>query len=130
MVLSGSLLQNSLKLFGLVILFFLILVACYYVTRFVGSKQLGTIKDSYIKVVDVHRINQTQCLMIVQVGQRYFLLSSGKDSVSLLSELKEEELTKLSLNKGQSLSFGEVFASALKKSKPVERSEKTDNNSL
>ena len=130
MVLSGSLLQNSLKLFGLVILFFLILVACYYVTRFVGSKQLGTIKDSYIKVVDVHRINQTQCLMIVQVGQRYFLLSSGKDSVSLLSELEEEELTKLSLNKEHSLSFGEVFASALKKSKPIETSEKTDDNNL
>ena len=130
MVLNGSLLQNSLKLFGLVILFFLILVACYYVTRFVGSKQLGTMKDSYIKVIDVHRINQTQCLMIVQVGQRCFLLSSGKDSVSFLSELKEEELTKLSQDMGHSLSFGEVFASALKKTKPEEVSKKTEEKEL
>lgn len=121
MVLSGSLLQNSLKLFGLVILFFLILVACYYVTRFVGSKKLGTMKESYIRVIDVQRINQTQCLMIVQVGQRYFLLSSGKDSVSFLSELREEELTKIAPDVGHTLSFGEVFASALKKTKTEDK---------
>ncbi len=130
MVLSGSLLQNSLKLFGLVILFFLILVACYYVTRFVGSRKLGAMKESYIRVIDVHRINQTQCLMIVQVGQRYFLLSSGKDSVSFLSELKEEELTKILPIAGQSLNFSEVLTSAFKKAKPEETSKKTDGNPL
>lgn len=130
MVLNGSLLQNSLKLFGLVILFFLILVACYYVTRFVGSKQLGTMKNSYFRVIDVHRINQTQCLMIVQVGQRYFLLSSGKESVSFLSELKEEELTKLSPDTGHALSFGEVFTSTLKKRKQEEISQKTEEKDI
>ena len=128
MLLSGSLLLNSLKLFGLVILFFIILVACYYVTRFVGARKLGAMKDSYIKVIDVHRINQTQCLMIVQVGRRYFLLSGGKDAISFLSELKEEELTKILPDVRQPLNFTEVFASALKKTKPDESSKEPDDN--
>ena len=74
MLLASNLLQNSFKLFGLVILFILIIVACYYVTRFVGEKSMGTIRESNIKVIDVYRVNQNQCLMIVGVGKKYFLM--------------------------------------------------------
>ena len=93
MLLTGTLFQSSMKLFGLIILFVIIIVACYYVTRFVGSKSMGTIRESNIKLIDTYRINQNQCLLIVCVGKRYFLLASNKDAVTLLSELKEDELS-------------------------------------
>ena len=120
MLLTGNLLQNSLKLFGLIIIFVLIIVSCYYVTRFVGTKSMGTIRESNIKVIDVYRVNQNQCLMIVGVGKKYFLLSSGKDSVTMLSELSEEDITILSSGTNKTVSFHEVFASFAKK--------KDDNN--
>jgi len=120
MLLAGNLLQNSLKLFGLIIIFVLIIVACYYVTRFVGTKSMGTIRESNIKVIDVYRVNQNQCLMIVGVGKKYFLLASGKDSVTLLSELAEDDITILSSGTNKAISFHEVFSSFSKK--------KDDNN--
>lgn len=115
MLLTGSLFQNSLKLFGLVILFVLIIVACYYVTRFVGSKSMGTIRESNINVIDVHRINQNQCLLIVKVGKRFYLLASGKDSVSLLSELKEDDISLISAAGNKTLKFQDVFSAMAKK---------------
>ncbi len=115
MLLASNLLQNSFKLFGLVILFILIIVACYYVTRFVGEKSMGTIRESNIKVIDVYRVNQNQCLMIVGVGKKYFLLSSGKESVTMLTELAEEDITILSSATNKSISFHEVFSSLSKK---------------
>ena len=96
-------------------MFVLIIVACYYVTRFVGSKSMGTIRESNIKVIDVYRVNQNQCLMIVGVGKKYFLLASGKDSVSMLSELAEEDITILSSGSNKALSFHEVISSFTKK---------------
>lgn len=115
MLLTGSLFQSSMKLFGLIILFIIIIVACYYVTRFVGSKSMGTIRESNIKLIDTYRINQNQCLLVVCVGKRYFLLASNKDAVTLLSELKEEDLTVIGATGGKPVKFQDVFSAFTKK---------------
>ncbi len=119
--------QNSLKLFGLVIIFILIIVACYYVTRFVGSRNMGAMKENNIKLIDSYRINQNQCLMIVCVGSRYFLIATGKDSVSLLSEISKEELSLHTV--GKPVRFQDVFSSFGKKQeeKTNDDSNNTDN---
>lgn len=124
MILTGSLLQNSIKLFGLVILFILIIVACYYVTRFVGSKNMGTMKENNIKLIDIYRINQNQCLMIVNVGTRYFLVASGKDTINLLSEISGEELCLHAT--GKPVRFQDVFSSFVKKQEGITEENKDD----
>lgn len=126
MLLTGSLLQNSLKLFGLVILFVLIIVACYYVTRFVGSRNMGTMRENNIKLIDSYRINQNQCILIVNVGTRYFLLASGKDSVTLLSEIDKDDL-KISLtDSAKPMRFQDIFVSLNKKQ--IEQEAENDNS--
>ena len=127
MILTGSLFQNTLKLFGLVIIFILIIAACYYVTRFVGSKSMGAIRESNIKLVDTCRINQNQCLVIVSVGKRYYLLASNKDSVTMLSELSQEDLTVLQDGGAKKIKFQDVFASFSKKQEPKQLSEDSDD---
>lgn len=124
MILTGNLLQNSIKLFGLVILFVLIIVACYYVTRFVGSRNMGTMKENNIKLIDVYRINQNQCLMIVNVGSKYFLVASGKDTINLLSEIQEDELCLHAT--GKPVRFQDVFSSFVKKQEEVTAENKDD----
>ena len=129
MILTGNLLQNTLKLFGLVILFVLIIAACYYVTRFVGTKSMGEIRESNIKIIDTCRINQNQCLMIVCVGKRYYLLASNKDSVSMLSELEQEKLTVLPKDGAKKVKFQDVFASFTKKQENQQLPDDADDTS-
>ena len=130
MVLTGNLLQNSLKLFGLVLIFVLIIVACYYVTRFVGSRNVGAMRENNIKLIDMYRINQNQCILIVCVGSRYFLLASGKDSVSMLSELEKDDLQALPMNSGKPIRFQDIFASFNKKQEETSVNTEKDKNNL
>lgn len=130
MVLTGNLLQNSLKLFGLVLIFVLIIVACYYVTRFVGSRNVGAMRENNIKLIDMYRINQNQCILIVCVGSRYFLLASGKDSVSMLSELEKDDLQALPMNSGKPIRFQDIFASFNKKQEETPVNTEKDKNNL
>lgn len=130
MVLTGNLLQNSLKLFGLVIIFVLIIVACYYVTRFVGSRNVGAMRENNIKLIDMYRINQNQCILIVCVGSRYFLLASGKDSVSMLSELEKDDLQALPMNSGKPIRFQDIFTSFNKKQEETPVNTEKDKNNL
>lgn len=115
MILTGNLLSNSLKLFGLIVLFCLIIVACYYVTRFVGTRSMGAIKEGNMKLIDSLRINQNQSIFIVRVGTRYFLLSSSKDSVRLLTELAGDDVKELSSGTGKSFGFQDILSSLTKK---------------
>jgi len=115
MLLTGNLFQSSLKLLGLIILFILIIVACYYVTRFIGAKGMGSIRESNIKVIDTYRINQNQCMLIIKVGKQYFLLASGKDNLTLLTELQEESLSFIGTTGTKSVKFQDVIASLSKK---------------
>lgn len=129
MLLTGSLFQSSMKLFGLIILFVIIIIACYYVTRFVGAKSMGTIRESNIKLIDTYRINQNQCLLIVGVGKRYFLLASNKDAVTLLTELQEDELSVITATGGKNIKFQDVFSAFSKKQSGAQLPDSSDENS-
>lgn len=129
MLLTGSLFQSSMKLLGLIILFIIIIIACYYVTRFVGSKSMGTIRESNIKLIDTYRINQNQCLLIIGVGKRYFLLASNKDAVTLIAELQEDELFVIGAAGGKNVKFQDVFSAFVKKQSDPQLPDVSEENS-
>lgn len=129
MLLTGSLFQSSMKLLGLIILFIIIIIACYYVTRFVGSKSMGTIRESNIKLIDTYRINQNQCLLIIGVGKRYFLLASNKDAVTLITELQEDELFVIGAAGGKNVKFQDVFSAFVKKQSDPQLPDVSEENS-
>ena len=91
--LSGTRLSSIASLFGLIVLCILIIVASYFVTRLVGGKQLARQKNSNFKTVDTFHLAQNKYLSIIQVGRRYFVIAICKDTVTMLSELQEEDIT-------------------------------------
>jgi len=128
MLLTGSLFQSSIKLFGLIILFVLIIIACYYVTRFIGSKGMGSIRESNIKVIDTYRVNQNQCLLIVVIGKQYYLLASNKDCITLLTELQEDNLSFVGTTGTKNVKFQDVFSALTKKQKNSEDSVESNDS--
>lgn len=90
--LDGGGIKSILKLIGLIILCILIIAASYFTTKFVGKKQIQSGSKSNFKSVDVFRITPNKYLQIVEVGKRYFCIAVTKESVTLISELSEEDL--------------------------------------
>jgi len=128
MLLIPSVVESTLKLIGLFIIFIIIIVACFLVTRFVGSQSMGLPRRSNFKVLDMLRLGQNQTLAIVQVGKRYFCIGVSKDNISTICELNEDEFE--IVNAGQNgASFNSVFASVLKKKQADTVTEESSENS-
>ncbi len=86
---------SGLELLGLLLVFLLVVVACYFVTRFIGGKQLKQQRNSNFTVIETFRLAQNKFLQLVKIGSRYFVLAICKDTMTLVAELKEEEITQM-----------------------------------
>ena len=87
-----STLESLLSLFGVMILFCLILVLCYVVTRWLGSSGLLQQRNRNISIVESYKLGPNTYIQIVKIGKKYHALGTGKDTVEYLSEIEEEYL--------------------------------------
>jgi len=114
---------NIMQMIGLLFLFVLIIIACYFTTRFVAGRQLGQrAKISNFKPLDVYRISQNKYLQIVKIGSKYIVLAVCKDTVTVITELNEDEVILPSGSPAGS-SFKDIF-SKISKNKDVNLSGK------
>lgn len=101
--------DNVLQLLGLCLLLIVILFAAYYTSKFVGKYKLGQFKNSNIQVIEAYRIGTNKMLQIVKIGNRYLLLGIGKDQITHLTELDENEVITHDLHEGEKPSFRQIF---------------------
>ena len=83
--------KSILKLIGLIILCALIIAASYFTTKFIGKKQIGG-KNYNFKSIDVFRVTPNKFLQIVKIGERYFCIAVTKEQISLICEMKKEDI--------------------------------------
>ncbi len=84
--------DSVLELIGLIILFVIIIFATYYTTRFVGNFQNNQMKKSNFKVIESYRISQGKYLQIIKVSSKYFVVALGKDEITFITQLEEDEI--------------------------------------
>lgn len=118
---SDTRLSNVASLLGILAVCILVIVASYFFTRFVGGKQLTQQKNSNFKTLDTFHLAQNKYLMLIQVGKRYFVIAVCKDTVTMLLELSEGDIT-VWRNTSNTASFKSIF-SGMAKNKP-DRQEK------
>ena len=117
--------SNSIwKLLGLILLCAVIVVACYYTTRFIGRKSQGIQgggSGKNIRALETFRVTQNKYLQLIKCGDKYLLISVTKDNISLLSEIDGESLLTESAS-GNHKSFKEIISSFSGKGKNEKKS--------
>lgn len=84
---------NSFAQFLTVLIIFIgVLALTYFTTRWVASYQKGKMMSGNIQVLETLKITQNKFLQIVRVGEHYYTIAIGKDTITLLGELKEDEI--------------------------------------
>ena len=84
---------NSFAQFLTVLVIFVgVLALTYFTTRWVASYQKGKMMSGNIRVVETFKITQNKYIQIVQIGEHYYAIAIGKDNITMLGELKEEEI--------------------------------------
>lgn len=111
---QGSI-QSIIELLGLIIVFVIVLVVCYYTTKFVAGKQLGQKKMGNFEIVETFAISQNKYLQLIRMGNKYVVISVSKDSVRFITELDENEVCRMKKSEAMSgKSFKEVLSGLVK----------------
>jgi len=107
--------MNGIAQFFTVLLIFIgVLLLTYFSTRWIASYQKGKMYSSNISVVETFKITANKYIQIVRIGERLFAIAIGKDEITLLGELKEDELT---LQEVMQTTPGEDFKKILENAK-------------
>ena len=112
------------KLIFLVIIFIVILVLSYLVTKWYANSSLVKHKTNNIEIKESFQLAPGKTISIVRIGEKYVALAQFKDNVVKLAELTEEELI---LNREVEISdssFKDVFSNIVKSRKKDTKSDK------
>lgn len=106
---GSSTISNIAELFGLLLVFVLILVLAYFTSKWIGKTGAGmTTRKGNITIVETLRLSQTKYLQIIKVTDKYIVIAVSKDHVEYLTEIDGD---KLEVTQGgtQAPSFKEIL---------------------
>lgn len=84
---------NSFAQFLTVLIIFIgVLALTYFTTKWVASYQKGKMMSGNIQVLETFKITQNKYIQIVRIGEHYYAIAIGKDNITMLGELNEEEI--------------------------------------
>ena len=84
--------ENAFKLIVSILIFVFVLVLTRITTMYIAKIQRVGMAGSNIKIIETQRLSNTKCLHIVKIGDEYFAIASGKDTVTFISKLDSQGL--------------------------------------
>ncbi len=105
--------NSVLQFLTLLLIFLFIIGITYFTVRWMSKIGQGQSKYSNIEVIETRRITNNKFLQIIKAGDKYLLISVGKDEIHLISELNGDSLDlKPEDSAGQSVSFSSILDKA------------------
>ena len=110
MILTVSDSANAyLQFMTVLILFVFVLMITFWVTKWIAGYQKGRTINTNMELIETFRLTNNKYIQIIRVGQKYLAVAIGKDSVTMLAEVPEEELILSSDDGGAQAGFKELF---------------------
>lgn len=92
------------------LLFVFVLAVTAFVTKWIGGYQKGRSVGKNMELVEALRLSNNKYVQIVRIGRKYLALAVCKDTVTMLSEIPEEDLDFPEGSTGSVLGFKDVLA--------------------
>lgn len=115
---------SILKLIFLIIIFVVILVLSYVVTKWYANSGLVKNRTSNISLIETFQISPGRTISIVKIGEKYIAIAQYKDSIVKLTELTKEQLDLNEKTEMQDTSFKAIFSNIVKERKKSTNSDK------
>lgn len=92
MILLSSSLNSFIQLMGVLLIFVFVLIITYFVTKWIGGYQKIQMSGRSFQVIDTVRIAGNKYVQILKIGNVYLVVAVGKDEVTMLAKLTEDEI--------------------------------------
>ena len=95
MILLSSALGSFIQLLGVLTIFIFVLAITYFTTKWSGNYQRINSVNHNLQVVESIRVGNNKFIAIVKAGEIYLVVAVGKDDVTLLTQLTEDQLNEV-----------------------------------
>ncbi|MBR1893609.1 MAG: flagellar biosynthetic protein FliO [Lachnospiraceae bacterium] len=84
--------ENAVQLITAILIFVFVLGLSYVTTRFAARQAKKSTMCRNIEVIDTFPITQSKYIQIVRCGTKYLAIAVTKESITMLTELGEDDL--------------------------------------
>lgn len=125
---SSNILTSIWQLFFFIIAFIFVLILAIYVTRLLATSSYLKAHNKNIKILESIGVGYHNSIQLIKVGNRYILIGNTKEKITLLLDLKEDDITLINQKNQEDIqsSFKKYFNKYLKK-ESVDKDIKVDN---
>ena len=95
MMLLISSLESFIQLLGALVIFLMILGATYFTTRWIGNYQQINMRNKNLQILESIKVGTNKFICLVKAGDIYLIVAVGKDEVTMLAQLTEEQLSEV-----------------------------------
>lgn len=88
---TPNFLEMAFQLIFLIFVFVVIIFLAYYSTKFIAGSKIKNMSKNNMKVIETISIGFSH-IHIIQVNKQYFLISSSKEGIRMLSEINGNDL--------------------------------------
>lgn len=101
--------NSFIELIGLIFIFIFILIAAYFVSKWVGISGVKQAYNKNMRIVETLRVSPGKYIQIVKTGSKYLVLGISKDHIEYLTELEEEQLEHTEMPEINQVNFRDIF---------------------
>lgn len=104
-------LDNMIQLIAAILIFAFVLFLAYLAARVAGTYQTNiTNHRSNIRVIETYRLANNKFIQIIKIADKYVALGIGKDTITFLTELEEDNVKDISAMPMEKLDFKAVLS--------------------
>lgn len=95
MILLSQTFQSAMQLIGVLLVFVFVLVITYFTTKWLGGYQKMNMRNKNLQIIESLSVAPNKYICLVKAGEVYLVVAVGKDEVTLLTQLTEEQLSEV-----------------------------------
>ena len=84
--------DSYIQFITVLLLFVFVLAVTGFVTKWVGGYQKSKSAGANMELVEAFRLSNNKYVQIIRIGRKYLALAVCKDTVTMLTEIPEEDL--------------------------------------
>lgn len=117
-------LESVVQLITVLFIFVFVLAITWISTRCIAGVQKDKYKTGNMELIETLRISNNKYMQIVRVGNKYYCMAVCKDTVTMLGEVRKEDMVFSENNVNVNVDFHKI----LEKVKQKQLGNKTDTN--
>lgn len=114
--------DSFLDLITVLLIFVFVIAITLFTTKYVANYQKVQNAGKNIEVLETYKISQSKYIQIIKIGAKYVAIAVSKDTVTLLAELNENDISFKEVS-GEGKSFKEILAGLKKAGKQKDEAE-------